>query len=634
VAVAAASFVASLSRSSDTRDMKAVARSVAGLTVMATWLWGFSVASAEPSARGTETRGHAAADAKRFIDATNESLRRLTVAASTAEWVKNTYITEDTERLAAAANDELLGFMHGAINRAAAFAGKPTDVDTRRMLELLRVSSPLAGPGDPRARLELTTLGAKLEGTYGKAKACLGPHGGECLDIEELNLLFQKGRDEPRLRDAWAAWHRTARESRPLYTRFVELANQGAREIGFADTGVMWRSAYDMTPAAFEAETERLWQQVRPLYEQLHCYVRAQLVKAYGKDVVPPEGAIPAHLLGNMWAQEWANIQPLVEPYPGEATLDVSASLVAQKWDAVKMVKTGEQFFTSLGLDPLPATFWQRSMLVKPRDREVVCHASAEDVSMNDDLRIKMCIKPTEEDLITIHHELGHDYYFHAYHKLPALYQAGANEGFHEALGDALALSITPRYLKGLGLLAAVPGDDKGLINVQMKEALAKVAFLPFGLLIDKWRWDVFSGKTKPGDYNQAWWKLRRSYQGVDAPVARSEEDFDPGAKYHIPANVPYTRYFQARLLQFQFHRALCRAAGFQGPLHQCSIYGSKAAGALLQRMMAMGASVPWPEALFTLSGERRTDASALLEYFRPLSAWLEQQNASRKCGW
>ena len=624
----------------------------ASLAVMTSAVDSATSAGASATVPKTTTgAGGGAGAARKFISATNETLRRLTVSASTADWIKNTYITDDTERAAAAANDELLGFMNQAVKRAATFAKVPTDPDTRRMLLLLRVSSPLAGPGDAQRRLELTTLGAKMEGIYGKAKACFPDAGkpargdarpnheekakqNRCLDIEGLEVLFQTSRNEAELRDAWVGWHATARDSRPLYIRFVELANQGAREIGFPDTGVMWRSAYDMPPPEFEAETERLWQQVRPLYEQLHCYVRAQLAATYGKDKVPAEGAIPAHLLGNMWAQDWANIQTLVEPYRGQATLDVSAALARQKWDPIKMVKTGEGFFTSLGLDPLPATFWERSMLVKPRDREVVCHASATDVTMNDDLRIKMCIKPTEEDLITIHHELGHDYYFHDYYKLPPLYQAGANDGFHEALGDALTLSITPRYLKDLGLLAAVPKDDKGLINVQMKEALEKVAFLPFGLLIDKWRWDVFAGKTSPADYNKTWWALRHKYQGIDPPVVRTEADFDPGAKYHIPANVPYTRYFLARLLQFQFHRALCRAAGQTGPLHEWSIYGSKDAGRLLSKMMAMGASAPWPDALEALSGERRMDASALLEYFAPLSAWLKDKNAGQKCGW
>jgi peptidyl-dipeptidase A len=598
---------------------------------------------AVPLALGAADRGAAgasggkptAAEAKTFVGHVNDELKRLQVRASTADWIKNTYITDDTERAAAMANDELLGFMSRSVKEAARFNRVATDSDTKRMLYLLRVSSPLAAPADPKARLELTTLGAKLEGRYGKAKAC-GADGksSKCLDIEALDVLFQKSRNEAELRDAWLGWHLTARDSRPMYTRFVELANQGAREIGFADMGEMWRSAYDMSPGDFEAEIERLWQKVRPLYEQLHCYVRAQLGKTYGKDKVPDKGPMPAHLLGNMWAQEWANIYPLVTPYEGQTPLDVSAALVKQKWDPTRMVKTGESFFTSLGLDPLPATFWERSMLVKPRDREVVCHASAWDVTMNDDLRIKMCIKPTEDDLTTIHHELGHDYYFHAYYKLPALYQAGANDGFHEAIGDALTLSITPPYLKQLGLLDALPKDDKGLINVQMKDALEKIAFLPFGLLVDKWRWDVFAGKIKPADYNTAWWELRRKYQGIAPPVPRTEEDFDPGAKYHIPANVPYTRYFLARLLQFQFHRALCKAAGHTGPLHTCSIYGNKEAGKRLQAMLALGASKPWPDALEAMTGERKIDPSAMIEYFAPLSAWLEKKNQGAACGW
>jgi peptidyl-dipeptidase A len=593
------------------------------------------VGSSTVSAEAAKEPAPSATSAKAFVKRVNEELKVLQARASTADWIKNTYITDDTERNAAAANDELLAYMNKTVKEAARYAKVAADPDTRRMLHLLRVSSSLAAPADAKARLELATLSARLEGHYGKAKAC-GADGKatQCLDIEALDLLFQNSRKEAELRDAWLGWHRTARETRPWFERFVALANQGARDIGFADSGDMWRSAYDMSPAAFEAETDRLWQQVRPLYEQLHCYVRSALAKTYGQDKVPAHGPLPAHLLGNMWAQEWSHVYPLVAPYPAEAPLDVTSALVKQKWDPIKMVKTGERFFTSLGLDPLPPSFWERSMFTKPRDREVVCHASAWDVTFEDDLRIKMCIKPTEEDLTTIHHELGHDYYFHAYHQLPVLYQSGAHDGFHEAIGDALTLSMTPAYLKQLGLLESLPKDEKGLINVQMKDALERVAFLPFGLLIDKWRWGVFSGKIKPADYNKTWWDLRRTYQGVAPPEARTEEDFDPGAKYHVPANVPYTRYFLARILQFQFHRALCRAAGHQGPLHDCSVYGNKEAGKRFEAMLALGASKPWPDALEALTGQRDMDASAILEYFAPLKAWLEVQNKGAACGW
>ncbi|HJL40465.1 MAG TPA: M2 family metallopeptidase, partial [Myxococcales bacterium LLY-WYZ-16_1] len=421
---------------------------------------------------------------------------------------------------------------------------------------------------------------------------------------------------------------------RSLYAEFVALANEGARDIGFADLGELWRSGYDMPPEDFAKEVDRLWEEVSPLYEALHCYVRAKLVETHGKDLVDPKGKIPAQLLGNMWAQEWGNIYPLVAPYPKASNLDVTGALEKKKVSAVDMVKMGEAFFTSLGLEPLPKTFYERSMFTKPADRDVVCHASAWDVTSNNDLRIKMCIRPTEEDLITIHHELGHNYYYLYYHELPVLYQSGAHDGFHEGIGDTLALSVTPEYLRDIGILDGVSRSQEALINLQMKEALDKIAFLPFGKLIDEWRWNVFSGDIPPEEYNSAWWELRESAQGIRAPVPRSEDDFDPGAKYHIPANTPYTRYFLARILQFQFHQALCEAADHDGPLYTCSIHGSEAAGERLMKMLAMGASQPWPEALEAIAGTREMDGTALVEYFEPLLAWLEEANEGRSCGW
>jgi len=575
-----------------------------------------------------------AAEARAFVQQVDQELRRLGTKAATAEWVKSTYITDDTERLAAWANEDVMAFMSRAVAESRRFDGAETDPVTARMLHLLQTSASLPAPADPAARAELATIAAKLEGIYGKGKWC-GPDGeGTCRDLGELSEVLASSRNYNALLDAWVGWHSIAAEMRPLYERGVELGNQGAREIGFGDLGELWRSGYDMEPDALEAETERLWQEVKPLYDDLHCYVRSKLVKHYGKSRVPARGPIPAHLLGNMWAQEWTAIYPLVEPYKGAANLNVDQALVRQRYDAEKMTRLGEKFFTSLGFDPLPETFWTRSMLVQPRDRDVVCHASAWDLTYAGDVRVKMCIRPTEEDLITIHHELGHNYYYQQYDTLPILFQNGANDGFHEAIGDAIALSITPGYLKDLGLIARVPSDEKGLINVQLKQALSKVVFLPFGKLIDQWRWDVFAGETTPVNYNQAWWKLKESYQGVAAPVARSEADFDPGAKYHIPANVPYLRYFIAHIIQFQFHKALCEAAGFEGPLHECSIYGSQVAGAKLQAMLALGASKPWPDAMEVLTGQREMSAAPLLEYFAPLRSWLAEENRGQQCGW
>jgi peptidyl-dipeptidase A len=577
-----------------------------------------------------------AQDAKKFADRVNADLKRLLVKQATADWVKSTYITDDTEQLSAWMNEDVLAYMNQAIKDSRRFDGLKLDADTERTLHLLRVNSVLVAPADPQKRAELASIAAKLEGDYGKGKVCKKDKAGKekCKDLGELEEVMATSRNYDELLEAWTGWHSISPPMRPLYERLVTLGNEGAQEIGFANTGDLWKSGYDMPPEAFEKDLQRLWGQVKPLYDDLHCYVRARLAKKYGADKVPAGKPIPAHLLGNMWAQEWNNIYPLVEPFPGQANLDVTASLKKQGYDAVKMVKTGEGFFTSMGLKPLPDSFWQHSMLTKPRDREVVCHASAWDVTFNNDLRIKACLKPTEEDLITIHHELGHDYYFTYYYTLPTLYQSGANDGFHEAIGDAITLSITPGYLKQIGLLKDVPKNDKNLINLQMKAALEKVAFLPFGLLIDQWRWDTFSGKTAPGDYNKAWWALREKYQGVAAPVARSEQDFDPGAKYHVPANMPYTRYFLARILQFQFHKAMCEAAGFKGPLHECSVYGNKQAGARLQAMLELGASKPWQDALAVMTGSRQMDASPLIEYFAPLQQWLKEQNKGQSCGW
>jgi peptidyl-dipeptidase A len=334
-----------------------------------------------------------------------------------------------------------------------------------------------------------------------------------------------------------------------------------------------------------------------------------------------------------MWAQEWGNVYPIVAPASAAPTFDLTALLKARNVDQRGMVKYGESFFTSLGFAPLPQTFWERSQIVKPRDRDVVCHASAWDIDDRDDVRIKMCTEVTGEDFVTVHHELGHNFYQRAYNRQPHLFKGGANDGFHEAIGDAVALSITPGYLRQVGLLAQEPSAAADTAAL-LRQALDKVAFVPFGLLIDQWRWQVFSGEVKPADYNRAWWALRARYQGVTPPVARTEADFDAGAKYHVPGNTPYTRYFLARVLQFQFYRAMCREAGHTGPLYRCSFFGSKEAGARLARMLEAGQSRPWQETLYAMTGERQMDAGAMLEYFAPLKVWLDRQNAGRPVGW
>ncbi len=574
-------------------------------------------------------------DAERFIKRAEARLEKLSLQASRAGWVQATYITDDTEALAAAANEQVLAAVTELANEARRYEGMKLPPDVQRKLLLLKLSLSAPAPKEPKERQELAELGTWLEGTYGKGKYCpqSGPFAGKCLGQSEMEEAMATTRDPAVLLDLWEGWRKFSPAMRPKYTRFVELANKGAKEMGFADAGALWRSNYDMPPQEFSAELDRLWQQVRPLYLSLHAYVRAQLVKQYGPQAVPPNGPIPAHLLGNIWAQDWTHIYDLLD-VPGKGGgVDLTPILREKKTDELAMVHDGERFFTSLGFDPLPKTFWERSMLIKPRDRDVVCHASAWDVDNLEDVRLKMCIQVRDEDFRTIHHELGHNFYQLAYRHQPFSFRGGANDGFHEAVGDTIALSITPGYLEKIGLLEQAPSADADLALL-MHRALEKVAFLPFGLVIDKWRWQVFSGQIKPADYNRTWWETVTRYQGVAAPVERTEADFDPGSKYHIPANVPYTRYFLAAILQFQFQRGLCRAAGFQGPLYKCSIYDNKEAGARLKKMLEMGQSRPWPDELYALTGERQMDASAMLEYFAPLKKWLDEQNQGKPAGW
>ncbi len=571
------------------------------------------------------------AEAEQFMNQAQSRLNELTVKTARATWVQENFITDDTEALSADAQDQITAVTEELIDQAKRFDGLKMPPDLTRKFLLLKLSLTAPAPKDPALRKEMTKIGTSLDADYGKGKYCRKPD--DCLDITAIESIMAESRDPQELKDLWVGWHKVGAPMRDRYARFVELSNQGAREMGFKDTGVLWRAGYDMTPEQFSAELERLWQQVRPLYMSLHTYVRARLVEKYGAQVVPPDGPIPADLLGNPWAQEWGNIFPILGLPQNSRGYDLTALLKAKNLDAKGMVRYGENFYKSLGFAPLPATFWERSLFTKPRDRDVVCHASAWDVDNQDDLRVKMCIQIRDVDFVTIHHELGHNMYQRAYKNQPFFFENGANDGFHEAIGDTIALSVTPEYLKEIGLLDTVPSADAD-IPLLLQKAMNKVAFLPFGLLIDQWRWKVFSGEIKPADYNKAWWELRLKYQGVAPPVARSEADFDPGAKYHVAGNVPYMRYFLADILQFQFYRSLCKEAGYTGPLNRCTFFNSKEAGAKFNKMLEMGTSKPWPDELEALTGQRQMDATAILDYFAPLQKWLDEQNKGQKTGW
>ncbi len=592
---------------------------------------GLSACSKPQQQMNDEVKPLTAQDAKDFIENAQQELAKLQMPAAQAEWAYQTYIIKDTADVTAYLSEKLTARASELAKESAKFNDVEVDAQTRRKLNLLRNGLVMPAPADAEKSARLAQLSSELGGMYGAGKYCRSED--ECFRLTEMSNIMATERDPKLLLEMWEGWRTVSVPMRELYEEQTELANEGAKELGLTDVSELWRGSYDMPANEFSAELDRLWDQVKPFYEALHCHVRAELGEQYGTDIVPQDKPIPAHLLGNMWGQTWGNIYDIVKPKQELEVIDVTKALEEHDYDEIKMVKQAESFFSSLGFEPLPETFWERSMFQQPADRDVVCHASAWNLDNVDDLRIKMCIQKTGEEFAVIHHELGHNYYQRAYNNQPMLYQGSANDGFHEAIGDTIALSITPKYLQKIGLVDSVP-DASNDIGMLLKLALDKIAFVPFGLMVDQWRWKVFSGEVTPEQYNTAWWELREKYQGLMAPVDRPADAFDPGAKYHVPANTPYTRYFLAHILQFQFHQALCKIAGDEGPVHRCSIYGSKEAGEALNNMLEMGQSEPWQNALKTLTGKDQMDATAILAYFEPLKAWLDEQNVGRQCGW
>uniref|UniRef100_A0A8C2A5F1 Angiotensin-converting enzyme n=1 Tax=Cyprinus carpio TaxID=7962 RepID=A0A8C2A5F1_CYPCA len=570
--------------------------------------------------------------AKQFLEEYNSTAEEVWNAYTEASWTYNTDITEANKEIMLQKNLEMAN--HTKIYGLEARKFDTSDFQDESVKRILTKLSDLERAALSEDDLiEYNNLLASMETLYSVATVC--KNQSTCLPLDpDLNKIMAESRDYDELLFAWQGWRNASgRELRSSYKRYVELANLAAKingslsTRGHTDNGAFWRSLYE-TPT-FEEDLEALWKDLEPLYINIHAYVRRALYKKYGAERINLKGPIPAHLLGNMWAQTWSSIMDLVIPYPDATQVDATPAMIAQGWDPKRMFEESDRFFTSIGLLPMPPEFWDKSMLEKPKDgREVVCHASAWDFYNRKDFRIKQCTVVTMDDLITVHHEMGHVQYFLQYKDQPISFRDGANPGFHEAIGDVLALSVsTPKHLQSIGLLDKVEDNKESTINFLMSIALDKIAFLPFGYLMDQWRWKVFDGRISSSEYNKEWWNMRMKYQGLCPPVPRTEEDFDPGAKFHIPANVPYVRYFVSFVIQFQFHKALCEAAGQPAPLHNCDIYQSKEAGKLLGDVMKMGFSKPWPEAMTLITGQAKMSVQPLMEYFQPLIEWLEEEN-------
>lgn len=553
-----------------------------------------------------------------------------------ASWISSNFITHDSQLILSdySKRSTLVDLQRS--KDASTYEVSKATAEQARKLNILKSAFVMPPPLDNELASELSKIETKLSAMYGSATHCFSED--DCNDLEGFENIIDNSRDPIELKRAWEGWHEIGKPMKGPYMRMIQIGNEGAKELGYSDLSDLWFSKYDMPSEDFLTSLDEAWEEVKPLYDALHCHARDMLNQEYGNEIIDPKGPIPVHLLGNMWGQSWSNIFDIVyKTEKSEKKVDVTQIILEKDLSEIEMVEIAEDFFLSIGFDPLPKTFWERSLFVKPQDRSVVCHASAWNLDpSNNDLRIKMCIERNEEDFSTIHHELGHIFYYQAYNHLPSLFRSGANDGFHEAFGDLLTLSITPDYLNQIGFIdenqAMQAKEDE--IGLLMKQALEGVVVVPWALMLDKWRAEIFKGETSFDELNDSWWKLRNSYQGIAPPSKRKTDSFDPGAKYHIPANTPYTRYYLARIMQYQFHEALCQSAGFEGPLHECSIYGNKEAGNKIISTMALGKSVPWQEAFKEITGTEKLSGESIMNYYKPLKKWLDEQNKERLCGW
>ncbi len=553
-----------------------------------------------------------------------------------ASWISSNFITHDSQKVIADYGTRYTLKSLERSREAASFDGLDTSKENQRMLNILKSSFVMPPPLDEELASELSEITTSLEAMYGSGEYCFVDE--ECYDLEAFESIIDNSRDPKELLRAWEGWHEIGKPMKPMYMRMVDIGNQGSVDLGYEGLSDLWFSKYDMPAEDFLDDTDRVWSEVKPLYDALHCHVRAKLNEHYGDEVISKTGPLPVHMLGNMWGQSWSNIYDLVyEEKPDSKYIDVTKIINEKSLSEIEMVEYAEDFFISMGFKPLPETFWERSLFVKPRDRSVVCHASAWNLDpANNDLRIKMCIEKNEEDFITIHHELGHIFYYQAYNHIPTVFQAGANDGFHEAFGDLLTLSITPDYLVDIGFISEDDAEEakQDPIGLLMKKALDGVVIVPWALMLDKWRSGVFDGEIDASNLNSSWWSLREEYQGINTSYERSENYFDPGAKYHIPGNTPYTRYYLASIMQYQFHEALCNLIDYDGYLHECSIFGDKEAGDRIITTMAMGQSLPWQDAFENLTGSRQLSGKSIMNYYAPLKEWLDEENKNRTCGW
>lgn len=569
--------------------------------------------------------------ARDFLTDYNSTAEMVFFETYTASWDYVTNLTDCHQKKEVEASLKTAAFSKRSAMRAREFDDviESFPEDVQRLLGFISDIGVAALDNDTVQ--EYNEILGEMNKIYSSTPVCRPDDPSDCLHLEPgLGQIMATSTDWDELVWAWKGFRDAVGiPNKPLFARYVDIANQGARANGYGDLGDSWRSAYSED---LEDQVYELYNTILPLYKQLHAYVRRKLNGVHGSEHVPLIGHIPANVLGDMWGRFWTNIYPHVVPYPDLPNIDVSDEMVRQNYTVDRMARMADEFFSSMGLFPANDAFWENSMLERPDDgRDVVCHASAWDFYNRVDFRIKMCTEINMEYFLTLHHELGHIQYDMNYKHQPVSFRDGANIAFQEAIGEVMSQSVaTPKHLKEVGLF---DGEDDPIevektdINFLLKMALPTIGTLPFSLALEQWRWDVFSGKTNVNAGTERWWQLKNDLIGVKAPVERTEEDFEAGAMYHIIVTYPFIGYYIRTIIQFQFYQSLCQAANHTGPLHKCDFYRSTEAGEKLAAMLSMGRSKPWPEAMEALTGQREMKADAILEYFQPLMEWLEKTN-------
>ena len=564
--------------------------------------------------------------ADRFLEIVNSGYQALYRVNSEAQWLADTDVTPAHDAAAEVAGKAYAAFngSPALINEAQALLAHRAELNelTVRQLEhvlLNAAEGPMTNPDLVAARIAAETQQASTLNSF-EFKL-----HGKPVTVNEIDNLLVTTTALAERRAVWEASKESGPALKPGLVKLQQLRNGVARELGHHDYFALQMAAYGMTTDEMVRLNDDFMRVLRPLYLQLHTWTKYELAKRYGQ---PVPKLIPAHWIANRWAQEWPGLVAPADLSP--YFKDRSAEWVA---------KTAEQFFVSLGLPPLPATFWTKSDIYPvpagdPRKKNT--HGSCWHIDLENDIRSLQSIEPNAQWFQTAHHEFGHGHYFMSYTRpeVPPLLRASANPGFHEGIAEisGFASSQVP-YLQMVGVL---PPDFKAdetafLLNDALVNCVPFI-FWASGTMTH-WEADVYANNLPPDQWNARWWQYVRDFQGIEPPSPRGEEWCDAATKTHIN-DTPcyYPNYAFATILKFQLNDYIAKNILHQPP-QSCNYAGNKEVGAFLKRIMEKGATEDWRKVLRDATGEDLS-TRAMVEYFKPLQAWLAAQNKGRPIGW